>query len=170
MLTPDEIELKTFAITLRGFDQTEVTRFLHTVASQLQSTLAQLQSARERTKLLQEGEVLKAANRAAAEVLAEAEAKAEELTNLAAKMREEASRIRADALASSEREREKTAQECEEFRLRAAGEIEAILERADADLTSMLEAVRESRDHFPKVGRPLITRLPRKGSQRRLGE
>jgi DivIVA domain-containing protein len=35
MPSPDEIELKTFPVTLRGFDQIEVTRFLETVAAQL---------------------------------------------------------------------------------------------------------------------------------------
>jgi DivIVA domain-containing protein len=170
MLTPDEIELKTFPVTLRGFDQTEVTRFLHTVASQLQSTLGQLQSARERAESLQKGAVLKAANRAAAEIVADAEAKTEELTSLAATMRDEASRIRADALASTERELEKAAQDCEEFRRRAVDEIEAILTRADADVSSMLQKVRESRDHLAGFGQPLIARKERKGSQRRLGE
>jgi DivIVA domain-containing protein len=41
MLTPDEIELKTFPVTLRGFDQAEVTAFLRDVAAQLQSALDQ---------------------------------------------------------------------------------------------------------------------------------
>lgn len=170
MLTPDEIELKTFSVTLRGFDQIEVTRFLQTVAAQLQGTLAQLESTRKRADALQAGEVLKAANRAAAEVVAEAEAKAEELTSLAAKMREEASRIRADALASSERELEKALKECSEFRLRAVDEVEGILTRADAEVSSMLQAVRDSRDDLEGVSRPLIARAQRKGSQRRLGE
>ena len=69
MPTPDEIHLKTFPVTLRGFDQTEVTRFLQDVAAQLQSTV-------DRAEALESGAVLEAANRAAAEVAADARAAA----------------------------------------------------------------------------------------------
>jgi DivIVA domain-containing protein len=169
MLTPDEIELKTFSVTLRGFDQDEVTRFLQAVADQLKTTLAELKSTVEHAQALQAGEVLKAANRAAAEVMAEAQAEAEELTSVAAKMRDEASRIRADALESSEREREKAVQDCEEYRLTAVDEIERILRHTEAEVSSMLRVVRASRDDVLSAGQQLVARSQRRGSQRQLG-
>jgi DivIVA domain-containing protein len=169
MLTPDEIELKTFTVTLRGFDQTEVTRFLQAVAEQLQSTLAELKSTMEHAQAMQAGEVLKAANRAAAQVLADAKSEAEELTGVAAKLRDEASRIRADALALSEQEREKALQDCEEYRLTAVDEIERILKRTEAGVSSMLRVVRESRDDVLSAGQHLVARNQRRGSQRQLG-
>jgi DivIVA domain-containing protein len=170
MLTPDEIELKTFAVTLRGFDQIEVTTFLQAVAAQLQSAL-------ERAEALRPETVREAANRAAAEVMAKAEA----LTSSAVTMRDEASlikkaaadeasRLHADALASSERELKQAVQDCEEFRLKAVDDIESILKRTDAEVSAMLQAVRDSREGLLGVGQPLMPRNKRKGSQRQLGQ
>ncbi len=51
MLTPDEIELKTFPVTLRGFDQAEVTAFLRDVAAQFQSALDQATAMQAATAL-----------------------------------------------------------------------------------------------------------------------
>lgn len=174
MLTPDEIELKTFAVTLRGFDQIEVTTFLQAVAAQLQSAL-------ERAEALRPETVREAANRAAAEVMAKAEAKAEALTSSAVTMRDEASlikkaaadeasRLHADALASSERELKQAVQDCEEFRLKAVDDIESILKRTDAEVSAMLQAVRDSREGLLGVGQPLMPRNKRKGSLRQLGQ
>jgi DivIVA domain-containing protein len=152
MLTPDEIELKTFPVTLRGFDQVEVTQFLETVAAELRVTL-------ERAAALEAGAVLAAAKRDAAEVVAAARTEAEE-----------SARIRADALALSERELKQAAQECEEFRLKAVADIEAILERTDAEVAAMLQAVRANRDDLANIGQlHLGPRSRRKGSQRQLG-
>jgi DivIVA domain-containing protein len=176
MPTPDEIEIKTFAVTLRGFDQTEVTRFLHDIAAQLQSAI-------ERADSLEAGTVFEEATRAAAEIMAKAEAdahevmtaaqaEAEELKTAAEKLRGEASRIRADALALSERELDQTTKDCERIRLKAADDVESILTRADAEVSALLRAFHEGRDEFLGIGRiaPLTPRTPRKGSQRQLGQ
>ena len=39
MFLPDEIELKTFRVTRHGFDQSEVSNFLRTLAAEVRSTL-----------------------------------------------------------------------------------------------------------------------------------
>lgn len=193
MPTPDEIELKTFAVTLRGFDQTEVTRFLQEVAAQLQTTL-------DRLDALESGAVLEAAKRAAVEVKAKADAEAlstmfdaesllkmaeveadaiiaratadaAELKRAADRTREEAARIRADALGLSERELKQAAQDSDEVRLKAVSEIESILARADAEVSALLRAFREGHDDLSTIGRHLtVPRNTRRGSQRQLGQ
>lgn len=163
MLTPDEIQLKTFSVTLRGFDQVEVTRFLQELATQLESTLALVET-------LQGGTVLEDANRAAAEIMAEAEAEADALKSLAEDMRAEASRIRSDAIALSERELKQTVRDCEEIKLKTVEEIESILGRADEQVTAMLRSFHENRDDILGIGRHLVPRSQRKGSQRQLGK
>jgi DivIVA domain-containing protein len=163
MLTPDEIQLKTFAVTLRGFDQVEVTRFLRELATQLQETL-------DLVETLQGGSVLEDANRAAAEIMAEAEAEAEAIKSLTEDMRAEASRIRSDAIAHSERELKQTVRDCEEIKLKTVEEIESILGRADEQVSAMLHAFRENRDDILGIGRHLVPRSQRKGSQRQLGK
>jgi len=45
-MTPEEIQLKTFAVTLRGFDQSEVAAFLSRVAEEHRLVLAELEDAR----------------------------------------------------------------------------------------------------------------------------
>lgn len=173
MLTPDEIELKTFPVTLRGFDQVEVTGFLQDVAEQLRTAL-------ERARSLEAGTVIETANRAAAEIVAKAEAEAKELTRIAETTRDgarlvkaaaedEAARVHADALALSERELKQAVQECEDFRLRAVEDVEAILRRADAEVSAMLRAVRDRRDDLANIGQQHTLRVQRKGSQRQLG-
>lgn len=193
MPTPDEIQLKTFPVTLRGFDQTEVTRFLQDVAAQLQTTL-------DRLDALESGAVLEAAKRAAVEVKAKADAEAlstmfdaesllkmaeveadaiiaratadaEELKRAADRTREEAVRIRADALGLSERELKQAAQDSDEVRLKAVSEIESILARADAEVSALLRAFREGHDDLSTIGRHLtVPRNTRRGSQRQLGQ
>jgi DivIVA domain-containing protein len=163
MLTPDEIQLKTFAVTLRGFDQVEVTRFLRELATQLQEAL-------DLVETLQGGSVLEDANRAAAEIIAEAEAEAEALKSLAEEMRAEASRIRSDAIALSERELKQTVRDCEEIKLKTVEEIESILGRADEQVSAMLSSFHENRDDILGIGRHLVPRSQRKGSQRQLGK
>jgi DivIVA domain-containing protein len=163
MLTPDEIELKIFPVTLRGFDQTEVTKFLQAAADELQRAL-------ERAVALEGGAVLEAANRAAAAIMAAAEAEAEELTRRAADLRDEASRIRADAVALSERELKQAVHEGDEFKLKTIEQIEAIVRRTDAEVSALLQAIRENREDVLGASQHLVVRNHRKGSQRQLGQ
>jgi DivIVA domain-containing protein len=163
MLTPDEIQLKTFAVTLRGFDQVEVTRFLRELATQLQETL-------DLVETLQGGTVLEDAQRAAAEILSAAEADAEALKSLAEDLRAEASRIRSEAIASSERELKQTVRDCEEIKVKTVEEIESILGRTDEQVAAMLRSFHENRDDILGIGRHLVPRSQRKGSQRQLGK
>ncbi len=175
MPTPDEIERKTFSVTLRGFDQTEVTRFLYEVAAQLEDALDRVDAASpllETARRAAEA-VLAAANAEARLVVLEARAEAAKITQAAERIRDEAASIRDDALGLSERELKQAAEDSETVKLKAVDEIEAILTRADAEVSSMLQAFRERRDDLLGIGRhlaPRSPRTPRKGSQRQLGE